>query len=324
MERERWLSAAPTRAALRVAFIFLLPSLVWIVFSDKAAARLFGDVASLSAFQTGKGLAYVLVLGLILFIAVRAQVTALATRTQEMLRATEAAAVALRQAQRESQALERAKSLFLSSVSHELRTPLNAIIGFAEMLGDKGLNHSPDRVHDYAAEISGAGYHLLELVQGIVACAEAEAGQPLEVESLDIQAEAARAIRHVNAPVELSATPGTVHADPIALQQILFALLNNAVAHTPKGTRIRINCRSAAGGGAVMSVEDDGPGLPEGVRNGIGRPFLRGSDPLTAGVGGLGLGLYLATLLMRRHGGSMAATTGSDGRGTRIELSFPG
>lgn len=331
MDTVRWLATAPNKAALRVAFVFVVVSALWIIFSDQAAEAMFGDVTDLSAFQTAKGLFYVGVTGLILFLLVRALVGRLADRTTEALRAREAAAETMRQAGMESRALERAKSQFLSSVSHELRTPLNAVIGFADMLGDPGLPVSAERVRDYAGEISQAGHHLLELVESIVACAEAETGQTLIPEPVDLREEVGRVAgqarvraQHRRTSVENNVPDGLIlRADPLALRQILFALLDNAVTHTPEHSHVRIDGETTLAGDVVVSIVDDGPGLPPEVMVGMGRPFLRGGDPLTASVGGLGLGLYLATLLTARHGGRLTADRADGGRGTRIRLAFP-
>lgn len=331
MDTVRWLASAPNKAAFRVAFAFVALSSVWIVFSDQAAQAMFGDVTDLSAFQTAKGLFYVSVTGLILFLLVRFLVGRLADRTTEALRAREAASEAMRQAGMESRALERAKSQFLSSVSHELRTPLNAVIGFADMLGDPTLPLSGERVRDYAGEISNAGRHLLDLVESIVACAEAETGQTLDPEPVNLREEVGRVAgqarvraQHRRTSVENNVPDGLIlHADPLALRQILFALLDNAVTHTPEHSHVRINGESSAAGDIVVSIIDDGPGLPPEVMNGMGRPFLRGGDPLTASAGGLGLGLYLATLLTMRHGGKLSADRAEGGQGTRIRLAFP-
>lgn len=331
MDTVRWLASAPNKAALRVAFVFVAVSALWIIFSDQAAKAMFGDAAELSAFQTAKGLFYVGVTGLILFLLVRLLVGRLADRTTEALRAREAAAETMRQAGIESRALERAKSQFLSSVSHELRTPLNAVIGFADMLGDPTLPVSVERVRDYAGEISQAGYHLLELVESIVACAEAETGQALVPEPVDLREEVGRVAgqarvraQHRRTSVENNVPDGLiVKADPLALRQILFALLDNAVTHTPEHTHIRIDGEATADGDVVVSVVDDGPGLPPEVVTGMGRPFLRGGDPLTASVGGLGLGLYLAMLLTARHGGKLSAGRPDGGNGTCIRVAFP-
>lgn len=330
VDREKWLDAAPARTARRVALVFLLPSIAWIVFSDRVAEALFSDADALSLFQTAKGLLYVGSITIILYLVVRGLMTTFAERTRAALAAREAGAEALRQAQMETQALERAKTQFLSSVSHELRTPLNAVIGFSEMLSQPDIARSVERVRDYAGEIASAGHNLLELVEAIVACAEAEVGRPLRLERLDLRAEVLRAAGNARVRAQQCRTDVAVavpddlliRADAIALQQILFALLDNAIAHTPPQTRVEITAGVLAGGGVRLVIADDGPGMPDALRAAIGTPFLRAGDPMTAGVGGLGLGLYLAALLVRRHGGDLSVDT--QGGGTRIMLRFPG
>lgn len=328
MEREKWLEVAPARVALRVALVFLLPSCLWIVFSDRLVAAVFSSPDALSLFQTIKGLLYVGSLSIILYLVVRSLVADFSAKARALLAAQEAAAEAIRLSQMESRALERAKSQFLSGVSHELRTPLNAVIGFSEMLRHPDIARHPEQVRDYAQEIMGAGRALLEMVEAIVACAEAQAGQKLEPELLDLRQEALRAAASARVRAQQRRTGIAVTvpdglrlwADPQALRQILFALLDNAITHTPPHSKVRLEAVEAADGVVQITIADNGPGLPDAVCRDIGRPFLRDGDPLTARSGGLGLGLYLAALLMHRHGGSIQA---ENENGARIRLSFP-
>ena len=120
---------------------------------------------------------------------------------------------------------------------------------------------------------------------------------------------------HVRGPDEL-----VVVADPQRLRQALENLLANAIRHSPEGGAVEVELaaeRREAGTWAVLSVADQGPGIPPEVRP---RLFLR----FSAGPGsaGLGLGLYLAQRITAAHGGTLTADV-SPRRGARLVLSLP-
>src|SRR5262245_27009419 len=169
-------------------------------------------------------------------------------------REREAAYEALRQAKEEAEAANRAKSGFLATMSHELRTPLNAIIGFSEMMQAQAFGPlgSP-RYAEYAGAINVSGRHLLSLIGDILDMSRIEAGRyelrpdPIDVEELLGECLLMLKGRADEDGVTLQASSAhgstRLHADRLAIKQILLNLLSNSVKFTPRGGEV--NCASA-------------------------------------------------------------------------------
>src|SRR6185503_9774291 len=100
--------------------------------------------------------------------------------------------------------------------------------------------------------------------------------------------------------------------DPEKLERVLLNLLSNAMKFVPDGGRVRIEAR-VEGDDVVLSVEDDGPGVPVPLREAIFEPFRRGDDATTHRFGGTGLGLAIARELVEGHGGRIEVGDGADG-----------
>jgi signal transduction histidine kinase len=109
--------------------------------------------------------------------------------------------------------------------------------------------------------------------------------------------------------------------EPEGIQQILVNLISNALRHGRDGGLIRVEV-GLANGGTLLSVEDDGPGVPAEDRARIFERFVR-LDPSRSGhTGGRGLGLAIVKRLVDRHGGSIRVVDGALG-GARFEVWFP-
>jgi two-component system sensor histidine kinase SenX3 len=116
-----------------------------------------------------------------------------------------------------------------------------------------------------------------------------------------------------------SAVP--VVGDRSRLSMIVTNLLHNALKYSPAGGEVRVTCR-VADGTAEVAVHDQGVGI---AAEDIGRLFTRFGrivTPETAGIGGTGLGLYLARDLARRHGGDVRVES-RPGEGSTFTLRLP-
>ncbi len=236
----------------------------------------------------------------------------------------------MRAAQERAEAASRAKSLFLANMSHELRTPLNAIMGFSDMMRLEAfgpLGHA--RYGEYAATICNSGRHLLDLITDILDTAKIESGKlELHPETIDLAAAIGEctellAMRAKEAGLELSvaiAAPALT-ADRRAVKQILLNLLSNAIKFTPAGGCISVET-ALRPGFLLLSVRDDGLGIPADQIPRLGRPFEQVCvDPLLA-KGGSGLGLALVQALAQKHGGQMRIES-EVGVGTTVTVEFP-
>ncbi len=208
---------------------------------------------------------------------------------------------------------------FSSMVAHELASPLAAIGNMAQMISLGIL--PPDEQQKVAGRIQGEARILQLLVRDIHASAEIEhddfAVQPRPVALHDLFEDAEAYGVNVLRGRQVSLEPPLqtrVLADPERIGQVIRNLLNNALRHTPEGTRIVV--RSLQEQGCVrIEIEDDGPGIDPVDQLRIFEKFGRGQH---AGEG-RGLGLYLCRRILNAHDTDLVVESGL-GEGTRFSF----
>jgi signal transduction histidine kinase len=239
------------------------------------------------------------------------------------------AVVALLQVKRQ-QELARLRTDFVSSVSHELRTPLAQIRWFAELLRLGRLRSAEERERSLRV-IDQEARRLAFLVENVLNFSRSgrDAGR-LKLAPVVVGDEVREAVdgflplaeaRRMRVVAELE--PGAVGVvDRAALRQILLNLLDNAVKYGPVGQTIRV--RVARDGVRVrLSVEDEGPGIPEHERERVWNAFYRAERDLGTEVTGSGIGLSVVNeLVLLQHGRRWVEA--APGGGARVVVDFPG
>ncbi|MBS1673870.1 MAG: HAMP domain-containing histidine kinase [Actinobacteria bacterium] len=203
---------------------------------------------------------------------------------------------------------------FVADASHELRTPLATIRAYAELSASSDAD--VDEIRGNAALIDVEGVRMSALIDQLLVLARLDAlPEPVrdEVDLRLLVAEAVLAAR-VAGPehtwvMELGESAATVRGDARDLRRVLDNLLGNARTHTPAGTTVRV--RLGAEPGAVrLTVADDGPGLPDAVRETVFERFARGEASRSREGGGTGLGMAIARAVVEAHGGTISAEPG--------------
>jgi two-component system sensor histidine kinase KdpD len=217
---------------------------------------------------------------------------------------------------------ERLRTALLSSVSHDLRTPLTAVIAAAAE-----LHHGA--TPELIATIEGEAARLHRFVANLLDMARVEAGAlTLRMEAVDLADAVAGAAHDARRALEghavqLDVPPDLplVRADQQLLHHCLLNLLDNAGRYADPGTPIRVEARHRYGV-ILLSVEDEGPGLPPGREAEVFDTFRRfaGSD---RAVGGTGLGLAIVKAFAAAMGIGVEAANRQDRPGARFGLSFP-
>jgi len=225
-----------------------------------------------------------------------------------------------------------AKTTFLANMSHELRTPLNAILGFSEIISQKAMGDEVDRYADYARDIHSSGAHLLSLINDLLDVAKIEAGKmEIDAHPLDpVQAfETVELImtdrmREKGQELSLAVVPNTPWpvADERAFKQIVLNLVSNAAKFTQRGGRVTVTGTAGPDGGFLLSVEDNGPGIPNDRLSKVFQPFTQIDNRYDRNAGGTGLGLTLVQGLAALHGGR-AWIESDEGQGTTVFVYFP-
>ena len=277
---------------------------------------------------------------------------AVASRTVELMQATERAQIMAQQAE----AANIAKSAFLANMSHELRTPLNAIIGFSEVLIDKHFGELNEQQEDYQNDILTSGRHLLSLVQDILDLSKVEAGKMgLELSEINMRGLLKgslimikeKAMKHgLQISVDTGDTPEIVIADERKVKQIVFNLLSNAVKFTPDGGSIQVRAEVidrrwiqenvpdtfSEGIFSIMedshqsylkvSVTDTGIGIKSDSLKMVLEPFQQEDTSTSRRFGGTGLGLSMCKKLVEVHKGMLWIDSVED-KGSTFSFALP-
>jgi PAS domain S-box-containing protein len=231
----------------------------------------------------------------------------------------------------EEHVLEQIRQELVATVSHELRTPLAAIYGSALTLKREDIELQQD-VHDKLMNvIVDESTRLTSIVNDLLLASQLDAGR-LEpyIESCDARAltesVVEAALTHLPDGVRVELAPigedvPAVAADEAQLRQVLENLLDNAVKYSPAGGEIRLSVE-AAGGAVRFAVSDGGLGIPAVEQERIFEKFYRLDPDMTKGIGGTGLGLYIARELVRRVHGRIWVEP-NNGRGSVFYVEIP-
>jgi PAS domain S-box-containing protein len=231
-----------------------------------------------------------------------------------------------REAASRLRALDDMKNTFLEAVSHDLRTPLTSILGSAITLEQSGTRLRSDEALDLVRRIASNARKLERLLTDLLNLDRLQRGivspqrRPTDVGALArLACEQSEYLgtRTVSVHVE----PVIANVDAAKVERIIENLLVNAARHTPPHARVWVRVRPH-GDGALIIVEDDGPGIPSAQRDAIFEPFrqLPGASNHSPGVG---IGLSLVARFAELHGGRAWAEE-RPGGGSSFRVHVPG
>ena len=207
---------------------------------------------------------------------------------------------------------ERLRNALLASISHDLRTPLASIVGASSSLLERGGQVAEADRAELLRAINEEAQRMAGLIDNVLDMARIQAGaaslnlqwQPLEeligatLKRLERRLATHRVVVHVPDDLPL------VYVDGVLIGQVLGNLLDNAVKYAPAGTQISISAEAGADQ-IIVSVADEGPGLPPGEEKRIFEKFHRAVPEGTQS--GVGLGLSIAKAILQAHGGAIEA-----------------
>ncbi|MGR3513642.1 MAG: sensor histidine kinase [Paracoccaceae bacterium] len=217
-----------------------------------------------------------------------------------------------------------AQSAFIANAAHQLRTPISGVLSLAEAVA-----HAPDAkaAKARARDLLSATQHVSDLGQKLLMLERAEALSPasekarLHLEDLLpdwIDDMTARAPTSVHVTLDMTPPLPPLHGDATMLREALVNLVNNAIQHGGTDLSAIEIAAKPVRGAVLLTVTDDGIGIPEADRDRAKERFARLSETSSSG-----LGLSIAQAIVSAHEGSFTLTSGTPS-GLRAEISLPG
>ncbi len=239
--------------------------------------------------------------------------------------------LALRTAElRKEKEIEKLKDEFVAVASHELNTPITSIKAYARILDEKLTKGKDKKTAQLAANIDKQTDKLTRFVDELLDASRIESGNLVFHKSkLDLNKLLKRTITDFQYTLqthkivdEVGKLP-LVSGDQNRIEQVVLNLLTNAVKYSPKADQVVVKAVTD-GKQVIVSVQDFGPGIPKKDLTKIFSRFYRAADSskLQQAVSGIGLGLYIASEIIRQHGGKLWAES-KLGEGSTFSFLLP-
>jgi len=224
------------------------------------------------------------------------------------------------------QASESKVRQFVADASHELRTPLASIRGYAELTRRGNYALPPDVTHSLG-RVESEAVRMTSLVEDLLLLARLDAGRDIETAPVDLSTLLVDCVSdaYVAGPdheweLDLPNDPVMVEMDAHRIHQVIANLLANARIHTPAGTTVKVGLGVTAGNTAVVTVADNGPGIPRQQQRDLFERFTRGDSSRQRGTGSTGLGLSIVRAVVDAHGGNVTVKSRKGSTVFRVEL----
>lgn len=221
--------------------------------------------------------------------------------------------------------LDALRSDLVATVSHEIRAPLASVKGFTRTLLKKWDRFSDEQKHQMLETIDADADRVTRLLTELLDVSRIDAGRVrldrrmVEIDRLvaGIADRFARVVEGPDISVGADDDVPAAYVDPDKVEQVLTNLVENALRHAPDSP-IRLEV-SATNGEVLVTVSDDGPGIPEEQQLQIFEKFARGRGDRRAGTG---LGLYITKGLVEAHGGQVTVSS-APGEGADFTVALP-
>jgi signal transduction histidine kinase len=224
----------------------------------------------------------------------------------------------------------KAQAGYIATLSHEMRTPLTSIKGAVDLVTSGRLGGLPAGAVTTLNVAQRNVDRLLRLTNDILDLEKMDAGKMrVEMEPLparDLVTEAVQDIQgyarefDVSVSVDLLAEGGQVMADRARLLQVMANLLSNAIKYSPPGGQVIVRVEQS-GDDICVSVQDNGPGVPDHLRSELFEPYHQGPQVQNK-VASTGLGLTIAKRIVEAHNGAIGVVSEA-GEGSRFYFSIP-
>lgn len=310
------------KVAIKVALGYFIFSFLYITMSDSLLLMFIDDPYTLTVFQTYKGIAFVSITAVLLFLVISRELKKEKTYKRELQKAKERA-----------ENSDRLKTDFLNNMSHEIRTPLNSILGFSEILATDELDEYERK--EYIKVLNNSGVQLLRIIDDILDISRIESGIITIKEDFfslkDLVEELSvftnELVRQKGKVLDISFINNVeeemddIESDRGRVVQILSNLITNAIKFTPNGF-VEVKCCIDSNDYLSFHVKDSGIGIAEDKIKQVFDPFVQEEHSTIRTYGGTGLGLSISKALVDILGGSIDVRS-QKGKGSEFSVVIP-
>lgn len=224
---------------------------------------------------------------------------------------------------------EQLRANLLRAISHDLRTPLTSISGSAGNLMANYAKMDDEMRRQTFADIYDDSMWLINLVENLLAVTRIEGEKVNLNQTIELMDEViAEALKHINRKgkeysIKVDSSEELILAkiDVKLVVQVIINLVDNAIKYTPSGSMIHIHTKKQ-GKWVVVSISDNGPGIPDEQKNKIFDMFYSGANKVADSRRSLGLGLSLCKSIVTAHGG-MISVSDNQPKGTIFTFTLP-
>ncbi len=219
---------------------------------------------------------------------------------------------------------------FVSMASHQIYTPLSMIRGFLSLLLDDKIGKLNPKQQLYSDKAYQASVRLVSLIASLLSTSRIEGERiQLAIKEYDLRESIEKIVedyRHGGQlnnnrlELRLGSQKLNIEADQEKISQVVSNCLDNAIKYT-FGGKILVELKSDHGQ-AIIKIIDNGMGIPQNEIDRIGTKFYRAQNVMKVDTKGTGLGMYIASYLLERHGGKIHFDS-TEGRGTVVTIKIP-
>ena len=223
--------------------------------------------------------------------------------------------------------MDRVRSEFVHTVSHDLRSPLTSVIGYTELVERAGELNENQR--DFLKRIQDSIQHITSLINDLLDLGSVEAGFDSRREFVQPEAMLRYTLdmlqgqiksKRLKVHTDIAAALPAIRVNPIRLRQLLDNVVGNAIKYSNNGGEVRVSVQSE-GDQLILSVRDNGPGIPATDQPHIFDKFYRGSN-INEKITGSGLGLAIVKTIVDNHQGRIWVES-AEGRGSSFFIVLP-
>jgi signal transduction histidine kinase len=239
----------------------------------------------------------------------------------------------LRKANDELRQLDEAKSEFISIASHQLRTPLTVIKGYISMMQEGSFGAVPPVILNNLNKVYLSNERLIGLVENLLDISRIESGrQEYDWSKIHLEDMAATVVENLKNNAKTKGLKlffqkparrtAEVLADANKLHEVMMNFVDNAIKYTKAG-EINVSVKAEPKGMVTFCVKDTGMGIAKEIKPYLFRKFSRGKGSFRIHTEGVGLGLYVAKMLIDAHHGKVWAESEGTDKGAQFCFSLP-